>query len=129
MSVSIGSSLPKALLNRKPPISFSGCGFLLPYHFGAALAVKKKSVLLDDIEKIGGCSGGVLMAILSFMEVEEWRIFSSIYTRLDLESFPLNIETFYLRFLICFKFFLHSFSRISHKFSFLNLRHSLAMKT
>ena len=48
---------------------------MVPYHLGVAFILKSRSSMFEDAQKIGASSGGALIALLSMIELQQWRIF------------------------------------------------------
>jgi len=53
-------------------ISFSGCGALINYHIGAGFCLAAQSDLFSRAERIAGCSGGALFAVLTQIDIALW---------------------------------------------------------
>ena len=48
---------------------------MVPYHLGVAFILKSRSSMFEDAQKIGASSGGALIALLSMIELQQWRNF------------------------------------------------------
>ena len=58
--------------------SFSGGGFLLPYHIGCIKALRRLSLILPGRTSVGGTSAGSLAAVVLVLGLDEDKVLSSI---------------------------------------------------
>lgn len=79
------SRLPAALfLNGNNPdsaalgFSFSGGGFMLPYHIGCIKALRRLSLAIPGCTHVGGTSAGSLAAVVMALGLDEDKVLASI---------------------------------------------------
>ena len=58
--------------------SFSGGGFLLPYHIGCIKAIRRLSLILPGRTHVGGTSAGSLAAVVLVLGLDEDKVLASM---------------------------------------------------
>jgi len=58
--------------------SFSGGGFLLPYHIGCIKALRRLSLVRPGITQVGGTSAGSLAAVILALGLDEDKVLASV---------------------------------------------------